>query len=89
MSDDTSKQPTLRPAGSIVMTGGIALILVGIASGTISTNFDGFVKGFFQGAAIMLLILGVYAVSRVMFRRSGDRPGETEDGWLPSRDGDQ
>ncbi|MGJ9412703.1 hypothetical protein ACHAAC_08320 [Aeromicrobium sp. CF4.19] len=69
-----------------VLTAGVAAVLLGVGSGALSTLFDGFVKGLFQGAGVMLIIVGVYAVGRVVFR-SDD--GTTSDGWLPSRDGDR
>lgn len=70
-----------------VLTVGVLSVLLGIGSGALAGPFDGFVKGFFQGAGVMLIVIGVYAVGRVLFRSEGS--GTRADGWLPSRDGDR
>ncbi len=65
---------------------GLTIFVLGLGAFAISQAFEGgFLKGFFQGATVALMVLGVWGVSR--WGRDGPR-----DAWLPSRDlhhGDQ
>jgi hypothetical protein len=70
-----------HPKTAAVCAGsGLTLILIGIALATLGpTRFDGFVKGFFMGAGVMLILIGVVVLS-ASWRAQPDRS------WLPSRD---
>lgn len=65
--------------------GAIALILIGIVAAYFGPRFDGFVKGFLQGAGLALIVVGAAVAGAVLQRRRSE-PGA--DGlWLPSEDG--
>lgn len=58
---------------------GLAAMILGLALLALGAFFEGLLRGLFEGAAIALVLLGVFTLSRA--RR--------QHGWLPSRDGDQ
>jgi hypothetical protein len=64
------------------------IFFLGLLSAALSRVFSeySFVKGFFQGAGIALLVAAVYVIAK---RRAALRRGpDADDGlWLPSRDG--
>ncbi len=61
------------------LTAGLALVVLGVGAFALSLAFEGgFPKGFFQGATLALVVLGVWALVK---ERRGPR-----DAWLPSRD---
>lgn len=67
---------------TLVRNSPIILVVLGVASWLISTTIDGgFFHGLFQGAAVALVILGVYLLFSLR------RKPEREHGmWLPSRE---
>lgn len=68
--------------------GGLAAIILGFGTFFLVDLFDGgFMRGFFQGATIALMVLGAYLVGAGLWKARGN--GELQDGrhWLPSRDG--
>lgn len=82
---DTS-QP--RPSTSAALALGAALIGLGVILNLFSRLLDGFPQGLFLGAGVMLIVLGVFALSGAVRRqlRGGAEPVDT---WLPSRDDDR
>lgn len=69
------------------MRNGFVLLFSGILLATLAPGFfDGFVKGLFQGAGIALLLIATVFFGAVIGRRKKET--STDDGWLPSRDGD-
>lgn len=71
------------------MAAGMPLILVGLLCFMLSNVVDGgFLKGFFQGATIALMILGAYILGAGMwFSRKAEEDLRDGKHWLPSRDG--
>ena len=59
------------------------IIALGIGSAFLSRVWDvSFVRGFFQGAAVALIIMGIYLLVRTVMGR-----GDAEAGmWRPSQD---
>ncbi|MFT4288847.1 hypothetical protein [Nocardioides sp.] len=64
----------------IPSTSGAVPVLLGLVAYVVGRTLDGPLGGFLIGAAIALLLLGVYLISAAVRRRRR--------GWLPSRDGD-
>ncbi len=89
MMTDTSTSSSARAA-----LRGMPPILLGIALYLVGRPFDGFVGGFFDGAAIALEILGAYILGHALWSRDPDdrrawwlpSTGDPSDQWLPSRD---
>ena len=62
-------------------TYGMALVLLGLGTFTLSTLVDGgFVKGLLQGATIALMVFGAAFLGRAVFRP------DSQDLWRPSDD---
>ena len=68
---------------------GIPLILVGFLTSALSNAFEGgFLRGFFQGATIALMVAGAYLIGAgLWFSRTADEELRNDGPWLPSRDG--
>lgn len=68
---------------------GMPSILVGFLTYALSNVFDGgFLRGFFQGATIALMVAGAYLVGAgLWFSRKDDEDLRKGGHWLPSRDG--
>ncbi len=60
---------------------GLLLVTLGLGTFVLSLLFDGgFLKGFFQGATVALMVLGAWAIAKERRIRGGS--------WLPSRESD-
>lgn len=70
------------------MSLGAALVALGIVLTLLARLTDGFPQGLLLGAGVMLILLGVIAMSGGLRSqlRGGAEPADT---WLPSRDGDR
>lgn len=92
---DTMFSKTRRPAprtrsmGRLQLTSAMPIILLGLLCYALSSAFEGgFLRGFFQGATIALMILGAYlAGAGLWFSRTDDEGSGEARHWLPSRDG--
>ncbi|QIK76752.1 hypothetical protein [Nocardioides piscis] len=67
----------------ITLSSGVGLVLPGMALTWLGSELDGFLKGFCQGAGIMMMLLGVWLLAARLRRPSTDDPNAM---WLPSRD---
>jgi hypothetical protein len=68
-----------RPTNGVLL-----LILGGILLASVGMRFDGFVGGLLQGAGVGFILCGAWAFG-ALWRHGQD----TDDTWLPSRDGDR
>ena len=67
---------------------GIPVILVGFLCYALTAAFEGgFLRGFFQGATIALMILGAYLLGAGLWSyRKSEEDLRNGGHWLPSRD---
>lgn len=92
MMTDTSSSSSSSSARAALRA--MPPILLGIALYVVGRPFDGFVGGFFAGAAIALEILGAYILGHALWSRDHDdrrtwwlpSTGDPSDQWLPSHD---
>ena len=75
--------------GRLQLTAALPIILLGFLCYVSSNAFEGgFLRGFFQGATVALMILGAYLVGAgLWFSRADHDDAGGARHWLPSRDG--
>lgn len=75
--------------GRVQLLSGMPIILIGFLTFALSSAFEGgFLRGFFQGATIALMVLGAYLIGAgLWFSRKDGEDLHNGGHWLPSRDG--